>query len=112
MEALRDIIRLSGIIIMLLVYSLFLLHSRDTVKAEAPENRKLKSKPIWLQPIPFTGAIYSFTVAVKLSDTIAAEYRAKGQFLPVKRLIYKLALSWLFFCDHVCFRIFSCADND
>ncbi len=89
MEVSWDIIWWTGIIIMLLLFVLFLLHLQDTVMAAAPENRKLKTGTIWMQLIPLIGAVYSFTVAIKLSDTIVAEYRAKGQDLPVDRPTYK-----------------------
>lgn len=41
-----------------------------------------------MQLIPVIGPLYSFTVAVKISDTIAAAYRAKGQALPVEKPAY------------------------
>ncbi|MBL7705605.1 MAG: hypothetical protein JNM21_08630 [Taibaiella sp.] len=92
-----DIIWWTGIIIMLLVFALFLLHLQDTVKAAAPENRKLKAGSIWMQFIPLIGVVYSFIVAIKLSDTIVAEYRAKGQALPVERPTYKAGITLAFF---------------
>lgn len=93
MEVSWDIIWWTCMIIMLLVLVLFLLHLQDTVKAAAPENRKLKSGAIWMQLIPLIGAIYSFTVAIKLSDTIVAEYRAKGQALAVERPTYNIGIT-------------------
>ncbi|RYD98210.1 MAG: hypothetical protein EOP54_08340 [Sphingobacteriales bacterium] len=93
MEVSWDIIEFAGMIIMILVFVLFLLHLQDTVKAADPENRKLKAGTIWLQLIPLLGIVYSFIVAIRLSDTIVAEYRAKDQALPVKRPTYNTGIT-------------------
>ena len=50
-----------------------------------------------MQLIPLIGEIYNFTVVIKLSDTIVAEYRAKAQALAVERPTYNIGITLAIF---------------
>jgi len=68
-----------GFAIVILITVLYLLNLQNTVKAAAPENRKLAPGNVWIMIIPLVGTIYSFIAVRKISETIAAEYKSKGQ---------------------------------
>ncbi len=70
-----------GLAIVVLIAVLYLLNLQNTVKAAAPENRKMAPGNVWIMIIPVVGTIYSFIAVRKISETIAAEYKSKGQLL-------------------------------
>lgn len=63
----------------LLVGILYLLNLQNTLKAAAPEHRKMPPVNVWLLLIPFFSTYYMFVVAKRISETIKAEYASKGQ---------------------------------
>lgn len=63
----------------LLIAILYLLNLQNTLKAAAPENRKMPAANVWLLLIPIFSTYYMFVVAKKISETIKAEYASKGQ---------------------------------
>jgi hypothetical protein len=93
-----------GLGIVILISIFYFLNLQKAVKAAAPENRKLAPGNVWIMMIPLIGTIYSFIAIPKISDTIAAEYKSKGQPLETARPTYGVgmamaitrALGWLF----------------
>src|SRR5690606_23282764 len=91
-----------GIVILIAVF--YFSNLQKTVKAAAPENRKLPPGNVWIMMIPVIGTIYSFIAIPKIADTIAAEYKSKGQPLATNRPTYGVgmamtvcrAISWIF----------------
>ena len=63
----------------LLIAILYLLNLQNTLKAAAPENRKMPPANVWLLLIPLFSTYYMFVVAKRMSGTIKAEYASKGQ---------------------------------
>ncbi|RYD98209.1 MAG: hypothetical protein EOP54_08335 [Sphingobacteriales bacterium] len=63
----------------LLIAILYLLNLQNTLKAAAPENRKMPPANVWLLLIPIFSTYYMFVVAKRISETIKAEYASKGQ---------------------------------
>ncbi len=63
----------------LLIAILYLLNLQNTLKAAAPENRKMPAANVWLLLIPIFSTYYMFVVAKRISETIKAEYASKGQ---------------------------------
>lgn len=63
----------------LLIAILYLLNLQNTLKAAAPENRKMPPANVWLLLIPLFSTYYMFVVAKRISETIRAEYASKGQ---------------------------------
>ncbi len=84
-------------IIVIVIAVLFLLNLQNTIKAAAPENRMIKPGYVWIQLVPVIGTFYSFVVAGKIADTIAAEYQSKGHSLPAQRPTYTLGLTFAVF---------------
>ncbi len=74
--------------IMAIVAILFLLSLQSTLKAATPGNRRMQPGLVWIQLLPLIGLVYSFIVARKVSDTIVAEYRSKGQHLASTKPTY------------------------
>lgn len=97
METLQTTIQVITWVIALIIAILFLVSLQNTIKAAAPENRMMKPGFVWIQLIPFVGAVYSFIVAGKVADTIAAEYKSKGQMLPAARPTYGLGMTFAIF---------------
>lgn len=97
METLQTSIQVIIWVIMVIIAVLFLVSLQNTIKAAAPENRMMNPGLVWIQLIPFVGAVYSFIVAGKVADTIAAEYKSKGQMLPVARPTYSLGMTFAVF---------------
>lgn len=84
----ETIIKLIYWAIMAIVAILFLLSLQNTIKAAAPGNRMMQPGLVWIQLLPLVGLVYSFMVARKVSDTIVAEYRSKGQYLASTKPTY------------------------
>lgn len=63
----------------LLIAILYLLNLQNTLKAAAPEHRKMSPANVWLLLIPLFSTYYMFVVAKKIAETIQAEYASKGQ---------------------------------
>jgi len=89
----ETIIKLIYWTIMAIVALLFLVNLQNTIKAAAPQNRQMKAGLVWLQLLPLVGLVYSFIVARKVSDTIVAEYRAKGQHLARTKPTYSVGVT-------------------
>lgn len=95
---------LFGLGIVILISIFYFLNLQKTVKAAAPENRKLAPGKVWIMMIPVIGTIYSFIAIPKIADTIAAEYKSKGQPLESARPTFGVgmamavtrALGWVF----------------
>lgn len=65
--------------VFLLIAILYLLNLQNTLKAAAPQNRKMPAANVWLLLIPIFSTYYMFVVAKRISETIKAEYASKGQ---------------------------------
>ena len=95
---------LFGLGVVILISVFYFLNLQKTVKAAAPEHRKLGPGKVWIMMIPIIGTIYSFIAIPAIADTIAAEYKAKGQLLERARPTFAVgmsmtvcrALSWIF----------------
>jgi len=79
--------------IFLLIAILFLLNLQNTFKAAAPENRKLPPNNVWLLLIPLFNFFYFFIVVRRLTETIIAEYYAKGQPLENPKPTYAVGMA-------------------
>lgn len=77
----------------LLIAILYLLNLQNTIKAAAPENRKMPPVNVWLLLIPLFGTYYMFVVAKKMSETIKAEYASKGQALDNPKPTYNIGMA-------------------
>lgn len=53
----------------------------NTLKAASPSNRKMEPVNVWIMAIPILGTFVSFIAVLKISETIIAEFQAKGQKL-------------------------------
>lgn len=72
---------------------LYLLNLQNTLKAAAPENRKMPPANVWLLLIPLFNIYWSFVVVRKITDTIVAEYQSKGQALPTPKPTYNVGMA-------------------
>ncbi|HTO15100.1 MAG TPA: hypothetical protein VLZ83_04990 [Edaphocola sp.] len=78
--------------IFLLIAILYLLNLQKTLKAAAPENRKLPPANVWLLLIPIFNIFYMFIVAKRMTETIVAEYASKGQALENPKPTYSVGM--------------------
>jgi hypothetical protein len=72
----------------------FLLNLQNTLKAAAPENRKLPPVNVWLLLIPYFNNIYFFIVTKRISETIEAEYHSKGHVPETPQPTYKVGMAF------------------
>lgn len=81
------------LLIILGIIILYFINLQNTVKAAAPENRKIPPANVWLLLIPVFSTFYSFVVARKISETIQAEYASKGQAPESSRPTYAVGMT-------------------
>lgn len=63
--------------LLLVPYIFFILTLQNTLKAISHENRKMSPGQVWLLLIPVFHYVWNFIVVTRVSESIAAEYRAK-----------------------------------
>lgn len=81
------------LVIGLVIVILYLLNLQNTLKAAAPENRKMPPANVWLLLIPLFNIYWSFVVVKRISETIAAEYQSKGQPLSNAKPTYSVGMA-------------------
>lgn len=77
----------------LVIAILYLLNLQNTLKAAAPENRKMPPANVWLLLIPLFSTYYMFVVAKRMSETIMAEYASKGQVPESPKPTYNVGMA-------------------
>ncbi len=82
-----------GVAIGLLIAILFLLNLQNTLKAAAPENRKMPPANVWLLLIPIFSTYYYFIVVKRISETIKAEYASKNQILDNPKPTFNIGMA-------------------
>jgi divalent metal cation (Fe/Co/Zn/Cd) transporter len=56
----------------------YLLTLQNTLKAIAPENRKMEPGQVWLMLIPIFGNVWNFIVVNRMADSIQAQLNKAG----------------------------------
>lgn len=64
-----------------------------TLKAVAPENRKMEPMSLWLLLIPVFGLVWHFIVVGKMADSIKAELASENNAYADKRPAYDIGLA-------------------
>lgn len=63
--------------ILLVPFVLFLLTLQNTLKAIAPQNRRLEPELVWLMFIPFFNLVWQFIVVIRIADSIKADLESR-----------------------------------
>ncbi|MEZ6141844.1 MAG: hypothetical protein R3B84_14830 [Zavarzinella sp.] len=66
------------LIVMLVVYILFLLTLQNTMNSVHPDNRTMAPGLVWLLLVPILNIFWMFFVVLKISESLANEYRDRG----------------------------------
>ena len=77
----------------LVIGILYLVNLQNTIKAAAPENRQMTPANVWLLLVPLFNFYWVFVVVRRITDTIVAEYRSKGQALPNPKPTYSVGMA-------------------
>ena len=65
-------------IVALVVFVLYLITLMNTLKAVAPQNRRLTPGLVFLLLIPLFNLVWSFFVVIKIRDSLQAEFAARN----------------------------------
>lgn len=82
-----------GLAVGLLIAILFLLNLQNTIKAAAPQNRKMPPANVWLLLIPIFNTYYYFVVVKRITETIKAEYDSKNQVLDNPKPTFSIGMA-------------------
>lgn len=94
MMAAIGIVMLIAGLIGLTVLIIYLLNLRNTIAAASAPNQQMNPNLVWLLLIPYFGSFWYLYVVNKLSQTIAAEYKSKGQPLPTAKPTYGVGMTY------------------
>src|SRR5512133_310839 len=67
--------------VFLLPWFFFLLNLQGLLNNLAPENRRLSPGHVWLNFIPVFNLAWFIYTVIKVKDSVAAEYRARGWYI-------------------------------
>jgi hypothetical protein len=70
----------------------YLINQSNLLKQCAPENRKMDPNQVWLVLIPIFGIVWHFMMIGYISDSVAAEYHARGMRPKEEKPGYNLGL--------------------
>lgn len=83
-------------LISLIPFIFFILTLQNTLKAIAPQNRKIQPERAWLLLIPLFRYVWTFIVVIRISESIALEYSSRKLPYPPKPT-YNIGLTYAAF---------------
>lgn len=83
-----------GLAIGITIMVFYLLNLQNALKQCAPQNRTMEPNMVWMCFIPLFNYYWNFRIASDISNSLAAEYRARGLQLSEERPGYQVGMAY------------------